>query len=131
MSERNSGPERPSAASDRAGQSAVSTHHEQLWAKLNGETGKLRWSDLQRHFARGAVIRVDPRLDLVTVAATMAADDAGQLGIWLAQGAVARASDAEAARWSAEPDRLFWAVVVAPWVVVQAETADTDPPGPS
>lgn len=91
-----------------------------LHAKLNGETGQLTWRELEPHFARGAVIKVAPGLDLIEVAAGMAEDDAPRLGAWLAQGVVARAGDADAVEWSAAPDRLFWAVVVAPWVVVQA-----------
>ena len=90
-----------------------------LHAKLNGETGKLSWRELERHFARGAVVKVTGGLDLVEVAVSMVRDDAATLGIWLEQGLIARASDTDAAAWSAEPERHFWAVVVAPWVLVQ------------
>ena len=90
-----------------------------LYAKLNGETGKLSWRELERHFARGAVVKVIGGLDLVQVAVSMVQDDTATLGLWLEQGLIARASDADAAAWSADPERHFWAIVVAPWVVVQ------------
>lgn len=99
-----------------------------LYAKLNGETGKLSWRELERHFARGAVVKVDARLDLVEVAVSMVRDDAATLGVWLEQGLIARASDSDAAAWSAEPDRQFWAVVVAPWVVVQPVVGEIEAP---
>jgi hypothetical protein len=94
-----------------------------LYAKLNGETGKLSWRELEPHFARGAVIKVEAGLDLIEVAIGMAEDDALKLGTWLEQGLVARAGDTDAAVWSREPERLFWAVVVAPWVVIQPMAA--------
>jgi hypothetical protein len=90
-----------------------------LYAKLNGETGKLVWRELEPHFARGAVIKVEQGLDLVSVAVSVADDDATRLGAWFEQGCVGRLSDADAADWSRHSDALFWAVVVAPWVLVQ------------
>ena len=90
-----------------------------LYGKLNGETGRLGWRELEPHFARGAVIKVESGLDLVEVAARMAGDDAARFRAWLEQGRVARADDSDAAAWNREPGRRFWAVVVAPWVLVQ------------
>lgn len=90
----------------------------ELRARLNGETGKLAWAELQRHFARGVVVKVAGELDLVDVAAGMARDDADALKRWLASGQVARAAEADAAEWQAR-DARFWAVVTAPWVLVQ------------
>jgi hypothetical protein len=90
----------------------------ELRARLNGETGKLAWGELQRHFARGVVITVAGELDLVEVAACMARDDADALQRWLASGQVARADAADAAGWQTR-DARFWAVVTAPWVLVQ------------
>lgn len=90
----------------------------ELKARLNSETGKLEWSELQRHFARGVVIVVTPEMDLVEVAACMSNDDSVQISLWLDSGAIRRASEEDARCW-VESDPLFWAVVVAPWVVVQ------------
>lgn len=97
------------------------TDNETLHRKLNLETGRLSWPELQRHFARGVVITLDPELDLVEVAARFAEDDREHVGAWLEQGRISRASDADARRWSgSSPD--FWAIVVAPWVLVQEMT---------
>lgn len=95
---------------------------ELLNAKLNAETGRLRWPELQRHFARGAVLKVGPNLDLVAVAVAIAQDDQAAVAGWLGSGALSRASDADARDWL-ERDPVFWAVVAAPWVLVQETTS--------
>lgn len=91
---------------------------QQLIARINSETGRLSWPELQRHFARGVVIRVARELDLVQVALNFTRDEHETVSGLLAEGHVARANDDDARDWEAR-DPLFWAVVVAPWVLVQ------------
>lgn len=94
-----------------------------LWTRLNSETGRIGWPELERHFARGVVVRVAGELDLVEAACRFAEDDREAVAAWMERGQVARASEADAARWNAERPG-FWAVVVAPWVMVQEVTAE-------
>ena len=89
-----------------------------LRTQLNAETGKIEWAELERHFARGSVVKVDAALDLVEVAACMARDDAEAIRVWMSDGTVARATVTDARNWG-ERRPLFWAVVAAPWVLVQ------------
>ncbi|MBI5331444.1 MAG: DUF2288 domain-containing protein [Betaproteobacteria bacterium] len=96
-----------------------------LRAKLNGETARLAWPELQRHFARGVVIRVAPDLDLVEVAVAVAQDRRAEVETWMAQGRVARASSEDAIAWN-ERRRELWAVVAAPWVLVQEPLSSSD-----
>jgi hypothetical protein len=85
---------------------------------LNAQTAKIDWEELQRHFARGVVIKVAPQLDLINVAGRLIDDDKTTFEAWLASGQVARATDDDARAWvKSQPS--FWAVVVAPWVLVQ------------
>lgn len=86
--------------------------------RLNAETARVGWKELERHFARGVVIRVDAELDLVEVAARMARDDKQALEKWLVGGQVGRPSMDEAASWW-ERNADFWAVVTAPFVLIQ------------
>ncbi|MDH5444987.1 MAG: DUF2288 domain-containing protein [Gammaproteobacteria bacterium] len=86
--------------------------------KLNLETGKLSWPELQRHFARGMVIVVGTELDLIDVAIKLTEDDKAQFETWTAENKVWRAHDEDAIHWQ-ETDPVFWSVVVAPWVLVQ------------
>jgi hypothetical protein len=85
---------------------------------LNAQTGKVTWPELQRHFARGAVIKVNPQLDLIEVAAKMVQDDAAAIESFSNAGDIARASLDDARQWE-ENQPLFWTVVVAPWVLIQ------------
>lgn len=89
-----------------------------LRAQLNAETGKIEWAELERHFARGSVVKVDATLDLIGVATCMARDDAEAIRGWMADGVLARATEEDARAWG-ERRPLFWAVVAAPWVLVQ------------
>lgn len=93
-----------------------------LQAKITLETAEIPWRELQRFFAAGKVIAVDPAADLVEVAAALADDNKDQFEDWLAQRLVAPVADDRAQHWYDEDIRL-WAVVVAPWVLVQPEPA--------
>lgn len=96
----------------------IPSSHEQLLAHLNAETGRLGWPELARHFARGVVIAVTSDLDLVEVAAAMVQDRSEEIETWNRAGQLRRASDEDARDWD-EQATVFWAVVVAPWVLVQ------------
>ncbi|MFT4726312.1 MAG: hypothetical protein ACI9UN_000807 [Granulosicoccus sp.] len=94
-----------------------------LDTRLNLETAVIAWSELVKHFARGAVIQVTDAVDLLEAAVCLIHDDKDKLQAWLDSGAVSRASDDDARDWTVrEPD--FWCVVTAPWVLVQ-ERPDT------
>jgi hypothetical protein len=94
---------------------------------LNQETARICWAELERHFARGVVIRIDPALDLVTVATAFANDDRQAVEAWLADGRVGHL-DTDTARDWRRRDPPLWAVVTAPWVLVQEETGDAGRP---
>jgi len=89
---------------------------------LHAETARISWSGLERHFARGVVIQVAEALDLVEVAVSFANDDKPAVERWLTSGELQRLSVETAKAWSADEHQL-WAVVVAPWVLVQARVA--------
>ena len=91
---------------------------EPLRAQLNGETGKLTWKELERYFARGVVIRVARSLDLVAVAASIAQDDKASVEHWMNEDLIGRATTEQALDWQ-QRQVDFWAVVTAPWVLVQ------------
>ncbi|HEY6094905.1 MAG TPA: DUF2288 domain-containing protein [Gallionellaceae bacterium] len=87
-------------------------------AKVNLETSRISWKELQRHFASGSVVTVSNKLDLVEVAYQMSQDNKEQVAQWLADGLIGRTTDEEAAAWY-EADADMWAVVISPWVLVQ------------
>lgn len=89
-----------------------------LRAKINGETARYQWKDLQRFFAAGTVIAVHDELDLVEVAMRIANDDTEAVRQWMADGRVGQVSDEQASTWL-EADASLWTVVVKPWILVQ------------
>ncbi|MBI5919597.1 MAG: DUF2288 domain-containing protein [Nitrosomonadales bacterium] len=86
--------------------------------KVNLETSRIAWKELQRFFASGAAVSVAPELDLVEVAFQFSEDNKTQVEQWLLAGQVGKVSDAQAAAWY-EADADMWAVVISPWVLVQ------------
>lgn len=88
--------------------------------KVNLETSVIAWKELQRFFAAGQTIAVEPGLDLVEVALQVANDNAGQISLWMENGQLGQVSDQQATDWF-NNDSKVWAVVVKPWVLVQAE----------
>ncbi|HEY9036796.1 MAG TPA: DUF2288 domain-containing protein [Pseudomonadales bacterium] len=91
-------------------------------AKITLETAAIGWESLLPHFARGAVVAVDGALDLVAVAEHFSRDDADQIKAWMAANQVGKVSDAQAAAWL-EQRAEVWAVVIAPWILVQEKRA--------
>ncbi len=91
---------------------------ELMRAKLNTETAKADWAELQPFFAKGQLIRVDERLDLIDVAANIACDDTATVQHWMMSGQLAKLDDATAADWQ-QRNPPIWTVVVAPWILVQ------------
>ena len=94
------------------------SERELLRAKLNLETAQLGWKELERHFARGDVIRVAMGIDLIEAALLIAENNVAAVQTWLADGRIARADLHDAEDWHARQP-MFWVVVVAPWVLVQ------------
>ena len=96
----------------------MTTPSDILRAKLNLETAQLQWPELERHFARGNVIKVAAGMDMLEVALNVAENNTAMVQAWLANGRIARADMPDAEDWHARQP-AFWAVVVAPWVLVQ------------
>jgi len=93
-----------------------------LHTHLNLETAPIQWPELERFFARGRVIQVDSALDLVAVATALAKDDTDYFSACLDKQQIQHLSNETAKRW-AQHDEHLWAVVVAPWVLVQEREA--------
>ncbi len=86
--------------------------------KVNMETSKMRWSELQRFFASGMAVFAASELDLVEVAYQFSQDNKTRFEAWMKAGKVGTVSDAQATEWI-EQDAMMWTVVVKPWILVQ------------
>lgn len=89
-----------------------------LRREYHGQTARIPWHDLQTYYAHGSVVRVGDHLDLVEVAVQLGLDNAAQFQQWIEAGDVAPVSDEQALAWY-EANTELWAVVAAPWVLVQ------------
>ncbi len=103
----------PRAVEEAAGERAA-----ELRSAYLGQTARLPWDDLAVHFAGGRLIRVAPELDLVEVAVQLGLDNIARFQAWTEAGDVRPATDDDARSWAAAGATL-WAVVAAPWVLVQ------------
>ena len=88
--------------------------------KLNHDTAKIGWGALHEHQQQDSVISVSVDLDLIDVACEFTLDNHPLVKGWLEQGQIEKVSDEQAQQWKTE-DRELWAVVVAPWVLVQVQ----------
>jgi len=96
----------------------VELNAEELRQKILLETARMDWQELAKWFARGVVVIAQSGLDLVETAACLAENDQARLQGWIETGQIRPALDEDAKRWHAA-DQEFWALVVAPWVLVQ------------
>jgi len=91
---------------------------DELRAHLHGETSKLPWVDLEKHFARGVIFKVANGTDILDVAIVMSRDDKDTLKKWIDEGKISGAEIDDAKKWHKSSASL-WTVVIAPWVLVQ------------
>jgi hypothetical protein len=100
-------------------QSPANNDQVPLKHKLNLETARAPWRELQTFFASGMVLNVKPGLDLLLVGEQLAADNAPLVKEWLDTAQVAQVSDEQALSWY-ESDAELWTLVIKPWILVQA-----------
>lgn len=86
--------------------------------KIAKYTGDVDWSYLRPHFKAGAMIYVDPTLDLQQVAQAFHQDDKKAVDAWMKTADLVKPSSLHAEWWEHDQTR-FTAVVVTPFVLAQ------------
>lgn len=89
-----------------------------IYAQLLGETAQISWAEIMPQFAKGMVLWVASDQDLVAVAELIINDDKKQVSALMQQKALHNLSDEQALDFQ-QRDPELWAVVIAPWVLVQ------------
>ncbi len=89
-----------------------------LETRLNGQTGRIAWHELQRYYARGLVREVAKGLDLIDVGRAIIDNNKTVVEAWIEAGQLSVPEDARALEWH-EREADLWALVIAPWVLVQ------------
>jgi hypothetical protein len=97
---------------------AMAASEQELKAKLNRETARIGWEELQRFYARGDVVAVAKGVDLIEVACHFSNDNKQAVAALMQADKVFKPDDARALDWL-ERKASHWAVVIAPWVLVQ------------
>ena len=99
-------------------ETAEVTERQALIARLNSETAKIGWQELQKHYAAGNVLGVAAGADLIQVAIALNEDNATQIQAWLSDKSVFEVIDQQALEWF-ENQTILWALVIPPFVLVQ------------
>lgn len=94
------------------------TQQQLVRGKLNSETARIRWKELQRYFAGGYTWLVDQQLDLIEVAYHMQQDHTDLVEQWMTSNLLRPVSNDEARQWYND-DAELWACVIKPWVLIQ------------
>ena len=95
--------------------------------QLEEGLGPIEFSDLRAHLTRGAVITVDPKLDLLDVGEAVARDDKARVAAWIEQGLIGKPTLEMIEVWSKREGVSWNALVVQPFVLVQDLPASERP----
>ena len=96
----------------------ITEREQRLRQDYHQQTARIHWNELQTYYAGGSVIRVVSGLNLVEVAVQLGLDNTACFQGWIDSGEVAAVSDEQALIWY-DSNAQLWAVVAAPWVLVQ------------
>ncbi len=91
--------------------------------KLEKYTGVVDWEYLKPHFDSGALMYVDPILEITEVGQALADDDKAKVESWLKSGDLVKPSEPHAKWWQENP-QPFTALVVSPFVLMQPTKDD-------
>lgn len=95
--------------------------------QLEEGLGPIEFSDLRAHLTRGAVITVDPKLDLLDVGEAVARDDKTRVAEWIEAGLIGKPTLEVIEIWSKREGAAWNALVVQPFVLVQDLPASEKP----
>jgi hypothetical protein len=82
------------------------------------DEAELDW--LKPHIQKDAVIIVHNGLDLIEVGLAVATDNTLAVQHWVGEQLLTKPAQADLAAWQAQPHQKFQAIIVQPYVLVQA-----------
>lgn len=77
------------------------------------------WAWISPHANRGAVVVVDPQLDLVEVGVAIATDNTTAVNRWIAEELITKPSPFQLEIWDQTAKKQFQSLIVQPFVLVQ------------
>ena len=88
--------------------------------------GRVFFSDLRAHVARGIVVVVDPSIALLDVAEALATNDTSLVDGWIGKNLLTKPTLEQLDRWSRITDARWDSLVVAPFVLIWEHPPPTD-----
>ncbi len=82
------------------------------------DEAELDW--LKPHIQKDTVIVVNDSLDLVEVGVAITTDNTIAVQQWVGEQLITKPSENDLAAWNAQPQQKFQAIIVQPYVLVQA-----------
>ena len=96
------------------------SQREDLVKKFQSEVDQADWEMLTPHYSRGALFKVDPKVNLFDVAASLGLDDVESVKKYLDEGTLSKAVEADELMYGADKNKFFANfVVVQPYVLFQ------------
>jgi len=86
--------------------------------ELLQECAPIAYKEIEQFFARGMMVLVSNKVDIIEVALMVQADDSSQLDKFIKQGKVTRVHDEHAKKWIKNNPQLM-AITAVPWLLVQ------------
>lgn len=86
--------------------------------KMEKYLGEVSWTYLKPHFEAGALLYVDPSLELAEVGRALVEDEVEKVNAWRKEGDILSPSQPHADYWE-ESEARFLAAVVMPFVLIQ------------
>lgn len=94
---------------------------------LLASMGPIEFSDIRAHLARGAVILVDPSLDLLEVGEAVARDDKARVAGWIESGLIGKPTLEQIEAWSKIEGAAWTSLVVQPFVLIREGVTTATP----
>jgi hypothetical protein len=81
------------------------------------------WHSLRAHLERGGLIIVANDLDVIDVGMAVSSDDAATVSGWIEAEKLNRPTAEQIAAWDGNRDKLFYCIIVSPYVLIQEKPA--------
>ncbi len=97
----------------------------ELRAQLTESIDEAELSWLKPHIQKDTVIVVNDDLDLVEVGVAIATDNTIAVQRWVGEQLITKPSEDDLSIWNSQPHQKFQAIIVQPYVLVQAMASPT------
>jgi hypothetical protein len=94
----------------------------ELQAQLAESIDEAEFDWLKPHIQKDTVIVVNDDLDLVEVGVAIATDNTRAVQRWVGEQLITKPSSTDLSTWNARPHQRFQALIVQPYVLVQANS---------